>query len=149
MSTQSEGLSLDIGILDVREHYPELRDAWLVPIGCCSKDEQKRLLSYLKTFWNKLPGDYRQVDPLKVGTEDEWLKNSFPYWAGYEPQPFVYLVDDVSDLLGNDSWFALRQTIVKTDLIVAANGVVLTTEEFLAQEKEKSLQSAVGQNKNR
>jgi GT2 family glycosyltransferase len=110
---------------------PELLHYGFEPLSLCRSNDESLLLERLERRWKGAGAKTHHTRVFNSSSADLWLPMELPHRAMINPAPYVYLVDHISQLSENSLWFNVRRRIVRSEIVMDTNGVVLTTDDLL------------------
>jgi GT2 family glycosyltransferase len=112
--------------------HPELLRFQFEPLSLCRSGDESILFECLEKKWKGASSRTHHTRVFNSSQAKLWLPMELPHRAMTNPAPYIYLVDQISQLSENRLWFEARSRVVKSELVVDANAAVLTTRELLA-----------------
>ncbi len=111
---------------------PTLLDYPFEPLSICRSNDESILLDRLEQRWRGAGAKLHRTRVYNSSFEKHWLPMELPHRAMVNPLPYIYLVDRISDLSENRLWFEARNRIVKSEIVMDTNAIVLTTGDMLS-----------------
>ena len=126
------GRFVDEALDHVLNECPELLDVPFHILDLSRGADHDIVLDRLTERW---PGIHQRARSVRQTNNPEMnlrLPLLLPHFMAIEPVPFIYLVDQYSQVLENRLWFEHRREVVVDELVVDLTGVVLRVSEISA-----------------
>lgn len=124
------GRYVDEALDHVLEAAPHLLAVPFVILDLSRGPDESIVLERLAQRWSGIGQRVRRYRQTNNPADRLRLPLVLPHWVMLEPMPFIYLVDRHRELTENHMWFENRRRIVRNELVVDLNGVVVETDEI-------------------